>query len=137
LSKKACGERSADVNEKDRVNWKRDVLPGLLENYRKQNADESGLFFQCLPDNTLTFRQEKCHSGMHSKERVTLLLPLLSTNMGGSEKIKLLLIRKTKNLRFFRGIKWLLVGTVIAGSLIQQSSWIQRIFLSAAMRIRK
>jgi hypothetical protein len=112
-------------------------LPGLLENYREQDvfkADESGRFFQCLPDNILTFRQEKCHSGRHSKKKVTLLL---ATNMDGSEKIKLLLIRKSKNLRYFRGIKWLLVGTVIAGSLNKQSSWIQRIFRSGAMRIFK
>jgi hypothetical protein len=104
--KKACAE-SADVSEEDCTNWKRNVLPNLLKNYRECdvfNADETGLFFRCLPDKTLTFKHEKCHGGKHSKERVTLLL---ATNMDGSEKIKLLLIGKSKNPRCFRGTKWL------------------------------
>jgi hypothetical protein len=104
--KNACGE-SADESEEDCTNWKRDVLPNLLKNYRECdvfNADETGLFFKCLPDKTLTFKYEKCHGGKHSKERVTLLL---ATNMDGSEKIKLLLIGKSKNPRCFRGTKWL------------------------------
>lgn len=37
-------------------------------------ADETGLFFKCLPDKTLTFKNEKCHGGKHSKERLTILL---------------------------------------------------------------
>jgi hypothetical protein len=108
--KKACGE-SADVSEEDCTNWKRNVLPNLLKNYRECdvfNADETGLFFRCLPDKTLTFKHEKCHGGKHSKERVTLLL---ATNMDGSEKFKLLLIGKSKNPRCFRGTKWLPVDS--------------------------
>lgn len=87
--------------------WKRDVLPSLLKDYQEQdifNADETGLFFKCLPDKTLTFKNEKCHGGKHSKERVTLLL---AANMDGSEKLRILLIGKSNKPRCFRGVKWL------------------------------
>lgn len=104
--KKACGE-SADVNEEDCNDWKINVLPKLLEKYEKHNvfnADETGLFFRCLPDKTLTFKKEKCHGGKHSKERVTCLF---AANMDGSEKLKIVLIGKSEKPRCFRGIKWL------------------------------
>ncbi|XP_054734760.1 tigger transposable element-derived protein 4-like [Anastrepha obliqua] len=89
--KKACGE-SNDVSEEDCMKWQRDVLPHLLEGYQARdvfNADETGLFFKCLPDNTLTFKNQKCHGGKHSKQRVTLMI---AANMDGSEKFKILLI---------------------------------------------
>ena len=82
-------------------------MPKLIENYREEdifNADETGLFYRCLPDKTLAFKGEKCHGGKHSKERITLLL---AANMNGSEKIKPLLIGKSAKPRCFRGINWL------------------------------
>ena len=38
------------------------------------NADETGLFYKYLPDNTLTFKSDKCHGGKQSKDRVTAVL---------------------------------------------------------------
>lgn len=102
--KKACGE-SNDVSDEDCIKWQRDVLPGLLNGYQERdvfNADETGLFFKCLPDNTLTFKNQKCHGGKHSKQRVTLML---GANMDGSEKLKILLIGKSNQPRCFRGVK--------------------------------
>ncbi|XP_053947890.1 tigger transposable element-derived protein 4-like [Anastrepha ludens] len=104
--KKACGE-SNDVSEEDCMKWQRDVLPYLLEGYQARdvfNADETGLFFKCLPDNTLTLKNQKCHGGKHSKQRVMLMI---AANMDGSEKLKLLLIGKSNQPRCFRGVKWL------------------------------
>ncbi|XP_057324247.1 tigger transposable element-derived protein 4-like [Microplitis mediator] len=66
------------------------------------NADETGLFFKCLPDKTLIFKNEKCYGGKHSKERLTILL---ATNMTGSEKLKPLVIGKSKKPRCFSGCK--------------------------------
>jgi hypothetical protein len=106
VQKKACGE-SNDIRDEDCEKWKRDVLPSLIENYQPKdvfNADETGLFFKCLPDKTLTFKNEKCHGEKHSKERVTLLL---GANMDGSEKLKIFLIGKSKQPRCFRNIRWL------------------------------
>jgi len=72
-------------------------LQDLLKDYEPHNvfnADETALFYKCLPDRTMTFKNEKCHGGKHSKERVTILL---ATNMSGTEKLKPLIIGKLKN----------------------------------------
>lgn len=66
------------------------------------NADETGLFFKCLPDRTLTFKNEKCHGGKLSKERITLLF---AVNMDGSEKLRPLLIGKSAKRRCFKNVK--------------------------------
>lgn len=66
------------------------------------NADETGLFFKCLPDRILTFKNEKCHGGKLSKERVTLLF---AVNMDGSEKLRLLFIGKSAKPRCFKNVK--------------------------------
>lgn len=97
-----CGE-SADVNEHDCEEWLSNTLPELLAQYHEKdifNADETGLFFKCLPDKTLTFKDEKCFGGKHSKERITIMV---GANMSGSEKLKLLVIGKSKNPRSFKG----------------------------------
>jgi hypothetical protein len=52
-------------------------LPSLLEGYEARdvyNADETGLFFNVLPDRTLAYKGETCHGGNHSKDRLTVLL---------------------------------------------------------------
>lgn len=105
--KTACGE-SSDVSDEDCTKWIRDVLPYLSEGDQARddfNADETGIFFKCLLDNILTFKSQKCHGGKHSKQRVTLLL---ATNMDELEKVKLLLISKSNQLRCWRGVKSLL-----------------------------
>jgi hypothetical protein len=46
-------------------------LPELLEGYRARdiyNADETGLFFNSLPDRTLVLKGETCHGGKSAKE---------------------------------------------------------------------
>ncbi|XP_053956218.1 tigger transposable element-derived protein 4-like [Anastrepha ludens] len=77
----------------------------IHENYNINyifNADETALFFKCLPTKTLAFKNEKCFGGKQSKERITVLV---GSNMTGSEKLKLLVIGKAKNPRCFKGIK--------------------------------
>ncbi|GBM43911.1 hypothetical protein AVEN_247130-1 [Araneus ventricosus] len=48
------------------------------------NADETGLFFQYLPNKTAAFRGEECHGGKQSKLRVTVLL---AANQSGKENL--------------------------------------------------
>ncbi|GBN26621.1 hypothetical protein AVEN_67975-1 [Araneus ventricosus] len=57
------------------------------------NADETGLFFQCLPNKIATFKGEECHSGRQSKLRVTVLL---AANQSGKEKLPPLIRRSKK-----------------------------------------
>ncbi|XP_025415698.1 tigger transposable element-derived protein 4-like [Sipha flava] len=80
MFKVICG-KSVDISEED---------------------NETGLFFKCLPNQTLDFKHEKCFSGKRSKERITLLV---CSNMTGTEKQKLLIIGENKNPRCFKGIK--------------------------------
>ena len=71
------------------------MLPALLADYDPCdvfNADETGLFFKCLPEKTLAFKGEKCHGGKRSKERVTVMV---AANMIGTEKLKFMVIGKS------------------------------------------
>ncbi|XP_043469542.1 tigger transposable element-derived protein 4-like [Leptopilina heterotoma] len=86
--------------------WTKD-LPNLLTEYDPEdiyNADETGLFFKCLPNKTFAFQGEKCHGGKQSKERITILQ---CANMTGTNKLPLLVIGKSKRPRCFKGVKTL------------------------------
>ncbi|XP_066139197.1 tigger transposable element-derived protein 4-like isoform X2 [Euwallacea fornicatus] len=103
VQKKICGE-SATVNEEHCNTWIQETFPALLAPYDEKdifNADETGLVFKCLPDKTLSFKNEKCYGGKLSKERVTCLL---AANMTGTEKLKIVLIGKSAKPRCFRGV---------------------------------
>ncbi|KAL4083749.1 hypothetical protein QTP88_029065 [Uroleucon formosanum] len=101
--KNICGE-SASVDEDICNDWQMKLQDLLCEYDPKNvfNADETGLFFKCLPDRTLTFKNEKCHGGKLSKERVTLLF---AVNMDGSEKLRPLFIGKSAKPRCFKNVK--------------------------------
>lgn len=65
------------------------------------NADESGLYWKCLPSKTLAFQKEKSASGhKSSKERLTTMT---CSNVTGSKKLKLVVIGKAKKPRSFKG----------------------------------
>jgi len=101
--KQVCGESGAVDVQKCSV-WINN-LPKLIENYSPDdifNVDETRLFFKCLPDKTFIFKGQSCSGGKHSKERVTLLL---GANMSGTEKLRPLLIGKSKKPRCFKQVK--------------------------------
>ncbi|XP_046680817.1 tigger transposable element-derived protein 4-like [Homalodisca vitripennis] len=105
--KKVCGESGA-VDDDVVVDWKAS-LPDLIKDYDPKNvfnADETALFFKCLPDKTYEIKEKKCHGGKHSKERITLLL---ASNMTGTNMLKPLVIGKSKKPRCFAGVKSLTV----------------------------
>lgn len=101
--RKLSGE-SASVSDNVCLEWK-GKLSELINNYQPMNifnADETGLFFKCLPDRSMCFKDEKCHGGKNSKDRVTVLL---AANMDGTEKLKPLMIGKSAKPRCFKNIK--------------------------------
>ncbi|XP_056645853.1 tigger transposable element-derived protein 6-like [Diorhabda sublineata] len=64
----------------------------ILQDYQPDdvfNMDECGLFYKCLPNKTLAFKDDKCFSGKNSKERVTVVV---CANMTG--KLRILVIGK-------------------------------------------
>lgn len=101
--KKICGE-SASVSDSDVVHWQ-SKLPEIISDFEPKNVfnvDETGLFFKCMPDKTLTFKGETCSGGKRSKERITVLL---GANMDGTEKLPALVIGKSANPRCFKNVK--------------------------------
>ena len=86
--------------------WNETTLPTLLSNYSVENvynADEYGLFYQCLPNKSYQLKMEKCSGGKHSKIRIT---GLAAANAFGS-KLPMFVIGKAKKPRYFKNIKTL------------------------------
>lgn len=96
--------------------WQKKVLQTELSKFSPDdifNVDETGLFWQLLPNKTLAFKGwfadilhdylllsgERCTNGKKSKDRITLLV---GANMSGTEKLPLLVIGKSKNPRCFK-----------------------------------
>lgn len=95
VGKTVSGE-SADANDDSIRKWLDEEWPGVLAKYDPKeifNADETGLFWQMLPRQTLDTRGEKCHGGKQNKARITVLL---GANMDGSTKLRPLVIGKFK-----------------------------------------
>lgn len=98
-----CGESSSS-NIKEADEWVNNILLPLLISYNDNdiyNADESSLFYECLPSYTMAFKGDKCSGGKRSKCRLTILF---CCNMSGSDKRKLLLIGKSSKPRCFKNI---------------------------------
>ena len=88
------------------ASWYETTLPTLLSQYKLEdiyNADEFGLFYQCLPNKTLHLKSNKCSGGKLSKIRIT---GLTAANAVGS-KLPMFAIAKSKNPRCFKHVKTL------------------------------
>ncbi|XP_044599588.1 tigger transposable element-derived protein 6-like [Cotesia glomerata] len=73
IFRKICGE-SAEVNEEVCDEW-RNKLETQSEGYDPKdifNIDETGLFYKCSSDKTLSFEGDKCHGGKNSKLWLTV-----------------------------------------------------------------
>ena len=74
MSFKNISGESKSVTEEMTAPWTETTLPTILSRYPLENifnADEFGLFYQCLPNKTLHLKGEKCSGGKHSKIRLT------------------------------------------------------------------
>ena len=81
-------------------------LPTLLSNYKLKdiyNADELGLFYECLLNKTYHFTSQKCSDGKLNKIRIT---GLAVANAVG-DKLPIFVIGKAKKLRCFKNVKFL------------------------------
>ena len=103
---KSISGEAASVTPEMLSDWKNKTLPDILSRYSASeiyNVDESGLFYQCLPNNTFTLPAEKASRGMkESKQRLTMLI---GANMSGEDKLDPLIIGKSANPCCFRGIR--------------------------------
>ena len=97
---------SASVTTEMTVPWNETILPTLLSNYKLEdifNADEVGLFYQCLPSKTYHLSGEKCSGGKNSKVRLTDMAAASATG----EKLEMVVIGKSQNPRCFKNVKQL------------------------------
>ena len=86
--------------------WNETTLPTLLSNYKLEdifNADEFGLFYQCLPSKTYHLSGEKCSGGKSSKVRRIGIAAASATG----EKLEMFVIDKSKKPRCFKNVKQL------------------------------
>jgi hypothetical protein len=101
LSRVVMAGESADADEKAE-DFIFIILPGLIEGYATEdfyNADETGLFFKCLPNKAYGCSNEKCHGGNKSKDRLTVMV---CCNMTDNDKVELLVIGKIQKSRCFK-----------------------------------
>ena len=101
--KSIVGE-SKSVEDSMTAPWTETTLPTILSKYELKdifNADEFGLFDQCLPDKTFNLVSEKCSGGKKSKIRLT---GMAAANALG-EKLEMFVIGKTASPRCFKHIK--------------------------------
>lgn len=99
--KTVCGDESS-VDESVVQEWLKKNKEKLdsFEEKDIYNADETGLFYQLMPNKTISIKNEKCTSGKHSKVRITVLV---CTNKDGSDKRDLMIIGKAKKPTCFVG----------------------------------
>ena len=103
ITLKTISYESASVDDATIDSWQ-PVLKSILNQYSPcdvYNADESRLFYNLLPNKTLSVKGDSCRGGKRSKER---LIVLLCCNMDGSDKLKPLIIGKSENPRAFHGV---------------------------------
>ena len=102
--KNVCGE-SASVCTTSTDSWKETHLQRILKDYDPKdifNADETGLFYQCLPSRTLATKGETCSGDKIPKDRITLMV---AANMNGTEKLPLLTIGRFEKPRCMKNVK--------------------------------
>ena len=106
LSFKTVSGESESVTPEMVNAWSETSLPTLLSNYGLKdiyNADEFGLFYQCLPNNTYQLKSEKCCGWKLSKIRI---ISMTAANAMGN-KLPIFVIGKAKNPRYFKNDKFL------------------------------
>ena len=95
---------SKSVTEEMTAPWTETTLPTILSRYPLENifnADEFGLFYQCLPDKTLHLKGEKCSGGKHSKIRLTGL----AAGNAYVDSLLMFVIGKANKQRCFKGVR--------------------------------
>ena len=96
---------SGGVNTEIVAEWKQGKLKDICKRYNPKdifNADETGLFYLMLPENTLGFKGQSHHGKKESRVRITLLV---ASNMDGSEKLPMYAIGKSKKPRAFKHVR--------------------------------
>lgn len=120
LSKRICGE-GGDCP--DTSAFVAEVLFPLLAKFEPDNiynCDETALFYKLLPSRTYTFKGQSVVGGKSSKDRVTLML---CSNMSGTDKLKPLIIGKTKKPQVLKRVYNMSVADLPVDYYSSQNGW--------------
>jgi hypothetical protein len=93
---KVSGE-ALSVDSKTASEWVKSVWVECQQGYSEEdmhNADETGVFYNMMPDSTFKFKGEKCVGGKMSKNCLTVLM---CVNMTGTDKKDSLLLENHKH----------------------------------------
>ncbi|XP_025243377.1 tigger transposable element-derived protein 6 [Theropithecus gelada] len=89
----------------DKVNeWHAGEIIKLIADYSPDdifNADETGVFFQLLPQHTLAAKGDHCRGGKKAKQRLTALF---CCNASGTEKMRPLIVGRSASPRCLKNI---------------------------------
>lgn len=102
---KTISGEAASVDKSSVEKWKDGELKRIMDKYEPKdiyNADETGLFYRCLPNKTHTLKGENCVGGKNSKDRLTVLV---AANMDGSDKLEPVVIGRFSKPRCFSNVK--------------------------------
>ena len=86
------------------ASWHEPSLPTVLSQYKLEeiyNADEFGIFYQCLPNKIFHLKSNRCSGGKLSKIRIT---GLAVANPFG-DKLQIFVVGKSKNPRCFKNAR--------------------------------
>lgn len=100
-----CGEKlSADQEAADKfvVDFNKLIADTKLTPEQVYNADETALYWRCMPKNTLATAEDTCSGMKENKDRVTVLA---CSNAAGTHKLKLFVVGKSNKPRAFKGMK--------------------------------
>ena len=103
-AKVLCGE-SGDAPTAQANEWKEAGIKDIISEYDVDdvyNADETALFYQLLPEGSLTVSGDACEGGKKSKQRLTALL---CCHASGSDQRKLLMIGKSVRPHCLKNVK--------------------------------
>lgn len=101
--KQVCGEASS-ADTAAASTWREEKLRDVMSGYSPDdvyNADETGVFYQLLPNKTMCYKDDTCKGGKHSKVRITALF---CCNASGTHKMKPLIIGRYARPRCFKGL---------------------------------
>ena len=104
IKKMTISGESGDVSGSTVSSWK-ERLPEIIEGYGIDdiwNLDETGVFWQALPDKGFGQRVRQCKGGKKSKQRITVAFIV---NAAGRSEGKPIVIWKSENPRCFKGVK--------------------------------
>jgi hypothetical protein len=87
----------------DKKPWKSKKGPELLQKFCADiySADETGLFYRAMTDDSLCYEHVKL---LGSKKAVDRIIVLCCSNMSGTDKRKLLVIGESAKPRCFKGL---------------------------------